>query len=177
MYKGYVIEPIDRRTIDKAYPLAKLVAPDLPQLEWREFCQSCEPSTVQRNVGEGERIVVVLNAKRYVKGLGIYAIRNHATYGRLIDVPLLLTASAADGEGVAAALVGFVVSKCDDLACSGIRFWATNSDTWAHRREPDRIARSDHGVFMPARASAVEIKNALCAQVLEGAEAIDRLSR
>jgi hypothetical protein len=175
MHRTYTIEPIGPRTIDKAYPLAKVIAPDLLQLGWRQFCQSCELSNAR--LGGEERIVVALNAKTYVKGLCIYAIRGHATYGQVLDVPFFVTASAADGEGVASALVDFLRVKCNESVCSGIRFWTMNADTWARRSAPEHIARSDHGLFMPALASAAEMGKALCAHAIEVAEAIDQLSR
>ena len=51
----------------------------------------------------------------------MYAIRDHATYGRLIDVPFFIASSAADGEGVAEDLINFLMGKCDRSVCSGIR--------------------------------------------------------
>jgi hypothetical protein len=155
--------------------LAKVVASDLLQLEWRQFCQA--RSNDRSGAAETERIVVAVNAKRYVKGLCVYSIRDHATYGRVLDVPFFVTASAADGEGVAAALIDFLRAKCDESVCSGIRFWTMNADTWARRLRPEHIARSDHGLFLPALASAAEIEEALCAHGIEEVEAIDQLSR
>ena len=173
MHKSYAIEPIGPGTTDKAYPLAKVIAPALLQPEWRQFCQSCEAS----NARSGERIVVALNAKVYVKGLCIYAIREHTTYGRMIDVPFFVTASAADGEGVASALLAFLRTTCDKSICSGIRFWTIGPDTWSRRLEAAHIARSDHGLFMPALATAEDLKKALCAHAINGAEVIDQFSR
>jgi hypothetical protein len=176
MHEGYTIEAIGPRSIDKAFPLAKVIAPGLLQLEWRQLCQSCESSNVG-DAGEGERIVVALNAETYVKGLCLYAIRDHVTYGRVLDVPFIVTASAADGEGVSAALVDFLIDKCDECVCSGVRFWTMNSETWARRLNSEHIASSDHGVFLPALASSAGLRKALRAYAIGHAEAIDRLSR
>jgi hypothetical protein len=175
MRQGYTIELIAPRTIDKAYPLAKVMAPNLLQLEWREFCQSCDSSDAGR--WEEERVVVALNVNDYVKGLCVYAVRAHSTYGRVVDVPFLVAASAADAEGVAAALVEFLGAKCDECVCSGIRFWTMDADTWARRSKPEHIASSDHGFFLPALASIAGIDKAIRACVIEGGEAIDRFSR
>jgi hypothetical protein len=172
---SYAIEPIGPGTIEKAYPLAKVMAPDLLQLEWRQLCQS--PANARVDTEETERIVVAVNAKTYVKGLCVYAIRNHATYGRVLDVPFVVTASAADGEGVASALVDYLRGRCNESVCSGIRFWTMNADTWSRRLKHEHIASSDHGFFLPALTSAVELEKALCAHAIDGAEAIDRLSR
>ena len=135
------------------------------------------PKVARATVGEREEVVVARNVKGYVKGLCIYATRDHATYGRLIDVPLFIASSAVDGEGVTGELINFLRSKCDQSVCSGIRFWAIDGETWAHRLNPDYIARSDHGLFLPALASTAGIMKALRAQPLSVAQAIDRLSR
>jgi hypothetical protein len=178
MLGTYIIEPIDSKTLDRAYPLAKAVIPTLPQHEWRQLCQSGDFLTARpETIGEGEAIVTARNAKGYVKGLCVYAIRRHATYGRLVDVPLFVAASAADGEGVALELLNFLCAKCDAFVCSGIRFWAMDPEAWGRRLKPDHIARSDHGLFMPALASAAEIEKALCARGVGLRESMDRLSR
>ena len=177
MRECYAIEAIGTRTIEKAFPLARIVAQALSPLQWRRFCRSCQ-SAGRRGERQGrEQVVVVLDAKAYVRGLCVFAIRRHAAYGCVLDVPILIAASAADGEGVASALVNFLRVACDDAGCSGIRFWIMTAETWARRREPAYIARSDHGLFMPALASAADIKVALCAPTISVVEAIDRFSR
>ena len=107
----------------------------------------------------------------------IYAIRDHASYGGVVDVPLFVAASAADGEGVTAELLDFLRTQCDRSVCSGIRFWAMDTETWSRRLRPEHIARTDHGLFLPALASVAGIEKALLAQGLDAAEAIDRFSR
>ena len=77
-----------------------------------------------------------------------------ATYGRLVDVPLFIAFSAADGEGVVEELINFLMGKCDGSVCSGIRFWEMNRETWEDRHSPSYIERSDHGLFLPALAGA-----------------------
>jgi hypothetical protein len=101
MSPSYFIEPIGPETIDTAYPLAQAVLPALSKYEWWQFCRSPDfakgrPPTV----GEREEVVVARDAKGHVKGLCIYAMREHATCGRLIDVPFFIASSAADAEGV-----------------------------------------------------------------------------
>ncbi len=70
-------------------------------------------------------------------------------------------ASAADGEGVTAELVGFLRSECDKSICSGIRFWTMKPEAWARRLPPKAIGRSDHGLFLRSLASAAEMERAL----------------
>jgi hypothetical protein len=178
MSPSYFVEPIGPETIDRAYPLVQAVIQALSKHEWWQFCRSPgfaegRPATV----GEGEEVVVARNAKGYVKGLCIHAIREHATYGRLIDVPFFIASSAADAEGVTGELINFLRGKCDQSVCSGIRFWTMDRETWAHRLRPDHIARSDHGLFLPALANTAGIMKALCTHGHSVGQAIDRLSR
>jgi hypothetical protein len=125
--------------------------------------------------GHHQKSAIALDG--YVKGLCVYAIRDHASYGRVVDVPLFVAASVADGEGVTAELLDFLRTKCDRSVCSGIRFWAMNTATWGRRLRPEHIARTDHGLFLPALTSVAGIEKALLAQGLDAAEAIDRFSR
>lgn len=177
MPPSYLVEPVGPQTIDAAYLLAQAAIPTLSKDEWRQFRDSRESAEGPSTVGETEVVVVARNAKGYVKGLCIYALRDHATYGRLIDVPFFLAASAADGEGVAEGLINFLRGKCGRCVCSGIRFWSIDQETWARRSAPDFIARSDHGFFLPALASAAGTMKALCAHGITRLQAIDRLSR
>ena len=178
MTPSYLIEPIGRETIEKAFTLANAVIPTLSKYEWM---QSCRCSSVAQGGcaarREREDIVIARNAKGYVKGLCMYAIRDHRTYGRLIDVPFFIVLSAAEGEGVVEELINFLMGKCDGFVCSGIRFWEMNRETWEDRHSPSYIERSDHGLFLPALAGAAGGMIALRAQGLSIAQAIDRFSR
>jgi hypothetical protein len=164
--------------MDRSYPLAQAVIPSLSKHEWSQFCRSSDFAVDRAStVGQEEEVIVARNAKGYVKGLCIYAIRDHATYGRLIDVPFFIASSAADGEGVTGELINFLRGKCDQSVCSGTRFWTMDREIWAHRLRPDHIARSDHGLFLPALANTAGIMKALCAHGHSVGQAIDRHSR
>jgi hypothetical protein len=178
MTPSYLIEPIGRETIERAFTLANAVIPTLSKYEWMQSCHCssvAEGGCAARREREG--IVIVRNAKGYVKGLCMYAIRDHRTYGRVVDVPLFIVFSAADGEGVVDELINFLMGKCDGSVCSGIRFWEMNRETWEDRHSPSYIERSDYGLFLPALAGAAGGMKAFSARGLSIAQAIDRLSR
>ncbi|WP_116402147.1 hypothetical protein [Methylovirgula sp. 4M-Z18] len=145
MHNSYAIEFISPRTVDGAYPLAKVIVPSLQHFEWQEFCQSHGSSNTPCDADENEQIIVALNARAYVKGLCIYAVKTHLTYRRVLDVPLFVIASAADKVGVGAALIDFLKAKCSQSGCSGIRCWAMNAETWANRLGTENIAHGDSG--------------------------------
>ena len=178
MSRGYLVEPIGPETIARAYPLIRAVVSDVAEHEWVQIAGPHDvvggrPATG----GEPEEVIVARNSEGYVKGLCVYAVRDHATYGRLIDVPFFIVASAADGEGATAVLIHFLRGKCDQSVCSGIRFWPLDCDAWEHRLSPDHIARSDHGLFLPALASGAGVMEALRARTVNVADVIDRFSR
>ena len=165
---SYVIKPIGPDGVDRAYPLMRAVASDLSLQEWRRFC---------RDGAQREETVLAINSKGYVKGLCIFAIRDHRHYGRLLDVPVFVIASAADAEGVGAELLQFLEATRDAEACSGVRLWTMGPETWDRRLSIDDARRMDHGVFLPASASADQIEKALAACVRAGPTLIGQLSR
>jgi hypothetical protein len=176
MPPSYLIEPISPETMEMAFPLANTVIPTLSKYEW---IQSCHCSSVAEGGcaarREREDIAVARNAKGYVKGLCMYAIRDHRAYGRVVDVPLFFAFSAADGEGVVEELINFLIGNRDKSVCSGIRFWEMNRETWDDRHSPSYIERIDHGLFLPALAP--ETMKSLRAHALTITQTINRLSR
>jgi hypothetical protein len=151
MCTTYTIEPIAPRTIDRAFPVAQVVAPGVSRQEWRRVCQSCFLPSGQLDQEPRERIVVAVNSDGYVKGLCVYTPRDHPAYGRMLDVPFLVPASAADNLGVATALSEFLQAECKKFDASCIRYWAMDADTWTRRGDAEYIARSDHGLTAPFR--------------------------
>lgn len=160
---SYVVEPIGPRTIDHAYPLARACGYGLTLGQWRAFCQSLgsPPLRDEAAGNNSERAVVARDPQGYVKGLCVYSIREHLPYGRLLDVPIFVVASAADAEGVATELAAALLSRCDWLVCSGIRFWPIGPDSWKRRQTPEAVARTDHRLFMRPLPSAAEMGRAL----------------
>jgi hypothetical protein len=178
MLTSYSIAPISPETLDRAYPLLRAVAPTLAQEEWRQHCRKLTTRLADKDPANGrEEIVVAVNSQGYVKGLCLYSIRDHWIYGRLLGVPIFVVASAADAEGVSAALLRFLQGKCDRLVCSGVRFWMMADQIWDRRLNEEDIRRADHGIFTPAIASFAEIESALSASTLADRTVIERLSR
>jgi hypothetical protein len=110
MSTSYAIETIGPRTVDRAYPLARVGGFTLSLDEWRAFCRSFGSPPVGDRTGR-ELAVVARNNSGYVKGLCVYSIKHLSPHGRLVDVPIFVVASAADEEGVATELIGFLRSR------------------------------------------------------------------
>lgn len=175
---AYSIEPIRPGTVDRAYPMARVIAPSLKLTEWRRFCRDLEPPREGRQLENGrEEVILALNRQGYAKGLCIYSVRDHWSYGKLLDVPVFVVASAADTEGIATELLHFLRNVCHTWAGSGVRFWSMGAESWERRRNLEDIRRSDHGIFVPALASVAEMEKALSASGSGGRDVIERLSR
>ena len=178
MPPSYLIEPIGPETIERAYPLANAVIRTLSKYEWMQSCHcSCVAEGGCGARRDREEIVIARNARAYVKGICMYAIRDHGTYGRIVDVPLFIALSAGDAKGVVKELIDFLMGKCDGSVCSGIRFWEMNRETWEDRHSPSYIERSDHSLFLPALAGAAGAMTSLRAHALSITQTIDRFSR
>jgi hypothetical protein len=166
---GYSVKPIPREAVDRSYPLMKAVAPALGLREWRQFCQNnASPQSGREQGGEREEAIVATNAQGYVRGLCIYTIREHWFYGRLLDVPIFVVASAADATGVGAELLQFLQTTRDNASCSGVRFWAMDGESWGRRLNEDDIHKTDHGIFMPVIESVAQLEEVLAMGILAG---------
>jgi hypothetical protein len=174
---GYSVKPIPREAVDRTYPLMRVVAPALGLHEWRQFCQNiASPLSGGEHAGEKEEAIVATNARGYIKGLCIYSIREHWFYGRLLDVPIFVAASAADATGVGAELLQFLQITRDKAGCSGARFWAMGDESWDRRLNKDDIHRTDHGIFMPVIESGAQLEEVLAMGILAGPVLNDLLS-
>jgi len=167
----YALKPMTAEMADRVYPLIRGVAPGLALEEWRACAGAFAGG--EPEVGR-ETAVLAMNSAGYVKGVCIYAIRSHAAYGRLLDVPVFVIASAADAERVGAALLAALQAARETSACSGVRFWTMGPQTWTRRLDEDDIGRTDHGVFLPAIASRAEAEAALAACMFASPVVIDR---
>ena len=131
MRTSYFVQPISSQTMEMAFPLANAAIPILSKYEWMQLCHcSSVPEGGCAARREREEIVTARNTQGYVKGICVYAIRDHRTYGRIVDVPLFIALSAVDGEGVVEELIDFLMGKCDVSICCGIRFWNMNHEIW-----------------------------------------------
>lgn len=96
----YTTARITADRIDQAYSLVSLVA-GAPNLEaWRTFCWNVIQTPNERP--DRDNIIVEKNPLDLIQGLCIARAREHDVYGRLLDAPIFVVASAADSAGVAA---------------------------------------------------------------------------
>jgi hypothetical protein len=171
---NYAVQPISPDLVDRAFPIVSASFPTLTLGDWRRFCGALvRPS----GDGEWEQVVLALNTRGYIKGLGIFAVRDHWFHGRLLDVPVFVPASAADAEKVAVDLLNFFRRVRAERNCAGIRFWPTTPETWEWMHDFEQVRRADRGVFTPAHADFAEMLGALNDRDPEGRGFSDRSFR
>lgn len=178
MWKSYSIEPITFEAADRAYPLIRAVAPAVTLEQWRQFCRNAAPPLApDKRASNREQAILAIDPRGNIKGLCIYSIGEHWFYGRLLDVPIFVAASAADAKGVGTELLRFLQGACNQSVCAGIRFWTMGAEVWSRRLNDEDIRRTDHGVFVPATADFAQMENSESALMRAGLALIDRLSR
>ncbi|SCW87605.1 hypothetical protein SAMN02927900_05980 [Rhizobium mongolense subsp. loessense] len=136
---SYEIDILRPHLVDCAYLLVQAVVPTLTLAEWQQTVKSFLKL---------EKVVTATDRQGVVRGLCIYCIRDHEVVGKLLDVPFLVAASAADDEGVARALLNHVKAVANSARCASIRIWTLEPDNWRRMRDPAFFSRWDHGLIM-----------------------------
>ncbi|MCK0195316.1 hypothetical protein MWN34_00135 [Ancylobacter sp. 6x-1] len=133
----YRIEPLHPARVDQAYTLMRLIAPGLDLSDWRDFCRTLSAPCRARSCSA----VVVCNPRAYVQGLCMAQARQIPGGGPVIEVPVLLAASAADPEGVEAALTTHLTGLTGQHGGCPLRIWKHHPTAW--RRLGTESAFSD----------------------------------
>jgi ribosomal protein S18 acetylase RimI-like enzyme len=105
----YTVAPLRPQDIEQSRVLLELLLPPATLEKWR---QSCEAS---------RKVLVLRNSKNYMQGWCAYQEIDDPVRGRLIDVPFLLVASAADPQGVAHELLRRLQRVYRERNCSAVR--------------------------------------------------------
>ncbi|MCZ8043862.1 MAG: hypothetical protein O9330_15440 [Beijerinckiaceae bacterium] len=135
MQGAYTIAGMTPDQVDAAGLLVGMMTPP-PDLEgWRRDGGDAEVSA-----GRRQDVRVATNPRGYVQGLCLCRQARHVVHGAILDVPLFVVASAADGPGVASALVEDLCAIAGRLDCAAVRIRTGNSPRALHGM--DRARRS-----------------------------------
>ncbi|PTM43006.1 hypothetical protein C8D03_4610 [Bosea sp. 124] len=133
MHPAYTIARITPGQVDAAYLLAGPLAPALDLERWRSYCgQMLSGKGV---TADQHDIAVAVNPLGYVQGLCIHGLARHVVHGTILDVPIFAVASAADGIGVAAALLQHLCTVAGRLDCAAIRIRTGGAEPWQRQLE------------------------------------------
>ncbi len=146
----YRVGRLSDECVDKAYSLVNLVAPALDLEAWRTLCRNMQSHwPYQPEIGD---MIVAVNPLGYVQGLCISSARDHAVEGRLLDVPFVVIASAADAAGVAGDLMDWLEAHAASEGCEKLRIWTSEKDGWTRHFTGRDVRLWEHGILLSLRA-------------------------
>lgn len=128
MNKNYAVSALSEDKVDRAFPLIRALEPDLDLDDWRRFCREGLGKT--GHDGSAGTVFVASNPRGYLQGLCVAALPEGEREARVLEVPIFIAASVADGEGVAAEMMEFLEAYGRDKVCGGIRIWPLDRDNW-----------------------------------------------
>jgi hypothetical protein len=146
MSATYRISRISTDRVDQAYPIANAATPTLSLEAWHTFCRNLESR--RTHDGELNDILIASNSFGHIKGVCVTASKHHVDYGRLLDVPLIVVASAADEAGVAAEMFAALKVLARSQGCDNIRVWTPESQGWVRRLPTHGTRAVDHGLLV-----------------------------
>lgn len=129
MAHAYSTRAITEDQIDLAYMLVEASGRGLTRADWAAFCRRV--IEWRGAAGLHDDVVVATDAEGHVKGLFIAEMVQSLLFGRVLDVPLFITASAGDEDGVILDLLAAVRAKARAAKCSDIRIWTLGGESWA----------------------------------------------
>jgi hypothetical protein len=128
MSSAYTVRPITEGQIDLAYILIDASGKAVPEFNWRTFCRGVIAGRGKADADS--EVHVALDGEGHVRGLCVTEIIDSPLFGRMVQVPLFLTASAGDEDGVIVELVNVARMLGRDAGCTDIRIWAAGGKSW-----------------------------------------------
>jgi hypothetical protein len=127
MTEGYTTAYLTEQQIERASVLIAAFAPTIPPRTWRDFCVASLSAPTH-----GNRVGVVMDEGRYLRGLAVFAPLPDAGGNRYLDVPIVAPLSAADAGGVTRAMLEFLEDAAKQTRCTVIRFGSLRAEDWHH---------------------------------------------
>lgn len=135
MVYGYSTRPIAREQIDLAFILVDAAGLAIARREWQSFCSRV--IEWRGATGLHDDVIVTTDVDGHVKGLFVTEMIQSLLFGRVLEVPVFLTASAADEDGVITELLQAVRGKAREANCDDVRIWTLGGESWM------RVTRSN----------------------------------
>jgi hypothetical protein len=144
MSLAYATRPITEDQIDLAYMLVDAAGHDLKLADWRSFCNRV--IEWRGATGLHDDVIVAADADGHVKGLFVSEMIQSLLFGRVLDVPVFITASAGDEDGVVIELLEAAKVKAREANCSDIRIWTQGGESWLRATDKAPVAARYRGV-------------------------------
>lgn len=131
----YIVGELLRDHELAAFAVICSVAPAFEERDWVALCYDTQ---------NWHRISAIDLAGR-VRGLAVFRLRMHPEAGLLMDVPIFISLSAADEQGIAQSLFSWLDAQAN--ACQFMRIWTNPPGSLQELEDPDLFRRWDHGVI------------------------------
>lgn len=128
MSYAYSTRPITEDQIDLAYLLVEAAGRDIRRTEWVAFCKRV--IEWRGAAGLHDDVIVTVDAEGHVKGLLVTEMIQSLLFGRVLDVPMFITASAGDEDGIIRSLLDAAKVKAREAKCGDIRIWTQGGESW-----------------------------------------------
>ncbi len=125
----YSTRPITEDQIDLAYLLVEAVGRDVDANAWASYCRRV--IEWRGATGLYDDVIVVTDSHGHIKGLFVAEFIQSLLFGRVLDVPMFITVSAGDEDGIILDLLEAVKARAHEANCRDIRIWTQGGEGWA----------------------------------------------
>jgi hypothetical protein len=144
MSRAYSTRPITEDQIDLAFMLVEAAGREVKRAEWVSFCNRI--IEWRGATGLYDDVIIAADADGHVKGLFVSEMIQSLLFGRVLDVPMFITASAGDEDGVVLELLQAAKVKAREANCGDIRIWAQGGESWIRATDDAPVASQYRGV-------------------------------
>jgi hypothetical protein len=124
--------------------LVEAAGRDVKRGEWVSFCNRI--IEWRGATGLYDDVIVTADADGHVKGLFVSEMIQSLLFGRVLDVPMFITASAGDEDGVVMGLLEAAKVKAREAKCSDVRIWTQGGASWMRVTDDAPVASRYEGV-------------------------------
>lgn len=157
MTNRYMVKPLEKAQILRAYPLVQAVAPHLTLDQWVDYARSLY-DPVRQNSGGG--IMLALSPQGYIFGVYCHVMEPDIESGRILRISNFAAANLCDSGGVLGPLIDSMSLIARDHGCGAVYVDLPE----AMRSQPRPI----QGVFNAFKAAGYEVKMVDLIRTLDG---------
>jgi len=133
MSSGYATRPISEEQIDLAYVLIEASRTDVKRDDWRAYCNRIVKW--RGATGLHDDVFVSTDRQGHIRGLFVTEVVQSLLFGRVLEIPLFVSASAGDEDGIIEDLLQAATAKAEAAGCGDIRIWTPGGESWSRIAE------------------------------------------
>jgi len=162
---------LDRRTIDKAYPLVRNIVPDITVARWTQFVR---PHLVPRSQDWPRGLMTIQNAAGYILSLFAFEVRADLHESRILYMDHIMIPTLP-GRGT---LWAFTIGAAERLAeMNGCRAIWAELRGGAERSDQDLLMSLERSGYIPVGVRAFKRLEAKSGRTGDGGDGVTRAPR